>query len=109
MSDSLLIGRYTDAFRIASDVIRRPKVRPPDGAAPVDRLTPGITTAADATALLLGPHSSERSYPNGQRLLQWGWVAASSADLAARRIAILFGKDGGMVGVIHATAQQEAR
>lgn len=79
-----------------------------DGATPVDRLTPGITTVADATALL-GPHTSEKGYPNGQRLLQWGSVAASSAAPAARRVAILFGEDGRMVGVIHASVQQEAR
>jgi hypothetical protein len=79
-----------------------------DGAAPVDRLTPGITTVADATALL-GPHTSEKGYPNGQRLLQWGSGAASSADPSARRVAILFGEDRRMVGIIHAAAQQGAR
>ena len=79
-----------------------------DGAAPVDRLTVGITTVADASALL-GPHTSEKGYPNGQRLLQWSSAAASSAGPAARRVAILFGEDGRMLGVIHAAAQQEAR
>lgn len=72
-----------------------------DGAAPVDRLTPGITTVADATALL-GPHTSEKGYPNGQRLLQWGAVAGSPSDPAARRVAILFSEDGRMLGVVHA-------
>ncbi|WP_156901621.1 hypothetical protein [Azohydromonas australica] len=72
-----------------------------DGAALVDRLTPGITTLADATALL-GPHTSEKGYPNGQRLLQWGAVAGSPSDPTARRVAILFGEDGRMLGVVHA-------
>ncbi|NML17038.1 hypothetical protein [Azohydromonas caseinilytica] len=79
-----------------------------DGAAPVDRLTPGVTTVADATALL-GPHTAETGYPNGQRLLQWGAVAGSPSSPAARRVAILFGEDGCMVGVIHAAAQQETQ
>jgi hypothetical protein len=80
-----------------------------DGAAPVDRFTPGVTTVADATAGL-GPHTSEKGYPNGQRLLQWGSRAASSEGPTARRVAILFGEDGRMLGVIHAAAaQQDAR
>jgi hypothetical protein len=74
----------------------------------VEDFIPGITTVADATALL-GPHTSEKGYPNGQRLLQWGSGAASSANPAARRVAILFGEDGRMVGVIHESVQQEAR
>lgn len=80
-----------------------------DGAVPVDRLAPGVTTVANATALL-GPHTSEKGYPNGQRLLQWGAVAGSPSGPVARRVAILFGEDGRMLGVIHAAAaQQEAR
>jgi hypothetical protein len=78
-----------------------------DGAAPVDRLVPGITTLADATAPL-GPHTSEKGYPNGQRLLQWGSVASAPSGAGARRVAVLFGEDGRMVGVIHA-AQPEGQ
>jgi hypothetical protein len=77
-----------------------------DGAAPVDRLTPGITTVADATALL-GLHMSEKGYLNSQRLLQGG-SAARPPSPSARRVAILFGEDGRMLGVVHA-AQREGQ
>lgn len=79
-----------------------------ENAAPVDRLTPGITTVVDATALL-APHTSEKGYLNGQLLLQWSSGATSSTRAATRRIAILFGEDGRMLGVIHAAAEQDIR
>lgn len=75
-------------------------------AALVDRLTPGITTVADATSLL-GPHMSEKGFPNGQRRLQWS-SAASPPTPGARRVVILFGEDGRMLVVVHA-AQREGQ
>lgn len=100
--------RVTAAFAAAVLIAACGTGRLADGAASLDRLTPGVTTVADATALL-GPHTSEKGYPNGQRLLQWGATATTPSAPGLRRVAILFSDDGRMLGVIHAAAaQQEA-
>lgn len=67
--------RVADALAAAVLIAACGTGRLGDGAAPVDLFTPGITTVEDATALL-GLHTSEKGYPNGQRLLQRGSVAA---------------------------------
>lgn len=66
----------------------------------VDQLTPGVSTIADAKQLM-GPTSSESSFPNGQSLLQWLYVSGSKGA----HVAILFDPNNKMLRVTHKFVQ----
>jgi hypothetical protein len=71
----------------------------------VDALTPGISTIADATAIL-GPPAFQSSDSNGSRLLQWQYTQISAfSGLSGADIGILFDDTGRMIRVTHSIVQ----
>jgi hypothetical protein len=71
----------------------------------VDDLKPGISTIADATAIL-GPPAFESPDSNGTRLLQWQYTRISAfSGLSGADIAILFDDTGRMIRVTHSFVQ----
>ncbi|MGE5304662.1 MAG: hypothetical protein ACM3TN_15235 [Alphaproteobacteria bacterium] len=71
----------------------------------VDELKPGISTIADATAIL-GPPALESVDSNGTRLLQWQYTHISAfSGLSGADIGILFDDTGRMIRVTHSFVQ----
>jgi len=71
----------------------------------VDDLKPGISTIADATAIL-GPPALQSPYSNGSRLLQWHYTQISAfSGLSGADIGILFDDTGRMIRVTHSFVQ----
>jgi hypothetical protein len=71
----------------------------------VDDLKPGISTIADATAIL-GPPAFESPGRNGARLLQWQYTRISAfSGLSGADIGILFDDTGRMIRVTHSVVQ----
>lgn len=68
--------------------------------AKVDQLQPGISTSADAIQLL-GPPTSESSFQNGTRLLQWQYAQGTLIGGSGAHVAILFDATAKMVRVTH--------
>jgi hypothetical protein len=66
----------------------------------VDQLQPGISTSADAVQLL-GPPTSESSFQNGTKLLQWQYAQGTLVGGSGAHIAILFDAASKMVRVTH--------
>lgn len=66
----------------------------------VSQLTPGVSTIADATALL-GTPSSRSPSANGSTLLQWIYSQGTLFGGNGGHVAILFGADGRMLRVTH--------
>ena len=66
----------------------------------VDQLTPGVSTISDAKKLL-GPTSSESSFPNGSSLVQWQYISGSKGA----HVAILFDPNNKMLRVTHKFVQ----
>ncbi|TMA78483.1 MAG: outer membrane protein assembly factor BamE [Deltaproteobacteria bacterium] len=71
----------------------------------VDDLKPGISTIADATAVL-GPPAFQSPDSNGSRLLQWHYTQISAfSGLSGADIGILFDDTGRMIRVTHSFVQ----
>jgi hypothetical protein len=71
----------------------------------VDNLNAGISTIADATAIL-GPPAFESLDSNGTRLLQWQYTRISAfSGLSGADIGILFDDTGRMIRVTHSFVQ----
>lgn len=68
-------------------------------------LKPGISTIADATAIL-GPPAFESADSHGSRLLQWQYTRISAfSGLSGADIGILFDDTGRMIRVTHSVVQ----
>lgn len=72
--------------------------------AKVDVLRPGVSTVSDAKKII-GPTSSESSYANGNTLLQWQFISATTNGSNGAHVAILFGPDQKMIRVTHKFVQ----
>lgn len=71
----------------------------------VDDLKPGISTIADATAIL-GPPAFQSRDSDGSRLLQWQYTRISAfSGLSGADIGILFDDTGRMIRVTHSFVQ----
>ena|SRR6266550_1216731 len=71
----------------------------------IDDLKPGVSTIADATAIL-GPPAFESPDGNGTRLLQWQYTQISAfSGLSGADIGILFDDTGRMIRVTHSFVQ----
>lgn len=71
----------------------------------VDDLKPGISTIADATAIL-GPPALQSPDSNGSCLLQWNYTQISAfSGLSGADIGILFDDTGRMIRVTHSIVQ----
>jgi hypothetical protein len=71
----------------------------------VDDLKPGISTIADATAIL-GPPAFDSPDSHGSRLLQWQYTRISAfSGLSGADIGILFDDTGRMIRVTHSVVQ----
>lgn len=66
----------------------------------VDQLQPGVSTSADAIQLL-GPPTSESSFQNGTKLLQWQYAQGTLIGGSGAHVAILFDAGTKMVRVTH--------
>ncbi|MFJ6023557.1 hypothetical protein ACIQC9_03010 [Brevundimonas sp. NPDC092305] len=73
--------------------------------AEVRTLKPGVTTKAEAIALL-GEPSARSAMADGSELLQWMFTEAIYIAAEGRHVAILFGADGKMIRITH---QSETR
>jgi len=72
----------------------------------VDDLKPGISTIADATAIL-GPPAFDSSDGHGSRFLQWQYTRIwAFGGLSGADIGILFDDTGRMVRVTHSIVQR---
>jgi len=71
----------------------------------IDDLKRGVSTIADATAIL-GPPAFESPDGNGTRLLQWQYTQISAfSGLSGADIGILFDDTGRMIRVTHSFVQ----
>ena len=71
----------------------------------IDELKPGISTIADATAVL-GPPAFQSPDSNGSRLMQWHYTQISAfSRLSGADIGILFDNTGRMIRVTHSFVQ----
>lgn len=68
----------------------------------LDQLQPKVSSVSDATQLL-GPATSETSYPDGSRLLQWQFSQGTPFGGKGAHAAVLFGQDGRMIQVVQRT------
>lgn len=68
--------------------------------AKVNAFQTGITTEADAIAVL-GPPSSRSSMSDGTELLQWIGIMGTPIGGKANHAAILFGRDNKMIRITH--------
>lgn len=68
----------------------------------VDKLQPETSTTAQAVDLL-GPVTSETSYPNGTKLLQWQYSQGTPVGGRGGHVAVLFDKDGRMIRLVQKT------
>ena len=66
----------------------------------ISELVPGVSTMSDSTELF-GPPTSESTYADGSRLLQWSYVQGTVFGGSGAHVAVLFDKDGRMVRVTH--------
>lgn len=68
----------------------------------VEQLQPQKSTVADATALF-GPATSETSYDNGNKLLQWQYSQGTPIGGGGAHVAVLFDQSGRMIRVVQKT------
>lgn len=68
--------------------------------AKTDQLQPGVSTIAEATALL-GQPAAESTDANGNKLLQWQYSQGTLVGGSGAHVAILFDSAGKMVRVTH--------
>lgn len=68
--------------------------------AEVQSLQPGVSTKAEAIALL-GPPTSVSVMGDGSELLQWMYTEVVYIAGEGRHVAILFGRDGRMIRIQH--------
>lgn len=66
----------------------------------VNKLTPGISTEADATQLL-GKPTAISSLAGGTELLQWQYSEGTIVGGSGAHVAILFGPDQKMIRITH--------